>query len=49
MLSQYLHDPSNGLWLVDHIKIGFLDPLYVILLSKACRYQRDPQSAPALT
>ncbi|AKK26323.1 hypothetical protein [Mycobacterium sp. EPa45] len=40
-VSQYLYDPSNILWLVIYIEIVVLDTLYVFLLSKAPRYQRD--------
>lgn len=47
-ISQYLYDPSNVLWLVIYIEIVVLDTLYVVLLSKAPRYQRDLQAAPAL-
>jgi hypothetical protein len=44
-ISQYLYDPSNVLWLVLYIEILILDVLYVILLSKAPRYQRAPVGA----
>ncbi len=47
-ISQYLYDPSNVLWLVIYIEIVVLDTLYVILLSKAPRYQRDLQVTAAL-
>lgn len=40
-VSQYLYDPGNVLWLVIYVEILVLDVLYVILLSKAPRYQRD--------
>ncbi|WP_445166761.1 transmembrane-type terpene cyclase [Mycolicibacterium sp. Dal123E01] len=46
-ISQYLYDPANVLWLVIYIEIVVLDTLYVILLSKAPRYQRDLPAAPA--
>ena len=45
-ISQYLYDPSNVLWLVIYIEIVVLDSLYVLLLSKAPRYQRDLQASP---
>jgi hypothetical protein len=44
-ISQYLYDPSNVLWLVLYVEILILDALYVILLSKAPRYQRASTSA----
>jgi hypothetical protein len=44
-LSQYLYDPGNVLWLVIYVEILILDLLYVILLSKAPRYQRDQVEA----
>lgn len=44
-ISQYLYSPGNVLWLVIYIEIVLLDALYVILLSKAPRYQRDLQFA----
>ena len=45
--SQYLYEPGNVLWLVIYIEIVVLDALYVALLSKAPRYQRDRQVASA--
>jgi hypothetical protein len=44
-ISQYLYDSSNVLWLVLYVEILILDALYVILLSKAPRYQRASTSA----
>ncbi|GLE54526.1 transmembrane-type terpene cyclase [Mycobacterium montefiorense] len=40
-ISQYLYTPGNVLWLVIYVEILVLDVLYVVLLSKAPRYQRD--------
>ena len=40
-ISQYLCDPGNVLWLVIYIEILILDVVYVFLLSRAPRYQRD--------
>jgi hypothetical protein len=47
-LSQYLYDPGNVLWLVIYVEILILDLVYVILLSKAPRYQRDEVEASAM-
>jgi hypothetical protein len=47
-VSQYLYSPGNVLWLVIYIEILVLDVLYVILLSKAPRYQRDSVAAPVV-
>jgi hypothetical protein len=40
-IAQYLYDPGNVLWLVIYVEILILDVLYVILLSRAPRYQPD--------
>jgi len=37
--------PRNVLWLVIYIEILILDVLYVLLLSRAPRYQRDQMGA----
>lgn len=44
-ISQYLYDPSNVLWLVIYIEIVVLDLIYVVMLSNAPRYVRDPRYA----
>ena len=46
-VSQYLYDPGNVLWLMIYVEILVLDVLYVVLLSKAPRYQRDEVDASA--
>jgi hypothetical protein len=48
-VSQYLYDPGNVLWLVIYVEILILDVLYVILLSRAPRYERDEVEASAVT
>ena len=48
-VSQYLYDPGNVLWLVIYVEILVLDVFYVILLSKAPRYQRDEVEQSAMT
>jgi hypothetical protein len=48
-VSQYLYDPGNVLWLVIYVEILILDVLYVILLAKAPRYERDQVEASAVT
>ncbi|HEV7581458.1 MAG TPA: hypothetical protein VGO77_13790, partial [Mycobacterium sp.] len=48
-ISQYLYAPGNVVWLVIYVEILVLDVLYVILLSKAPRYQRDEVSADPAT
>ncbi|MBB3753373.1 hypothetical protein FHT44_005892 [Mycolicibacterium sp. BK634] len=47
-ISQYLYSPGNVLWLVIYLEIVFLDALYVALLAKAPRYQRELQATPAV-
>jgi len=48
-ISQHLYDPGNVVWLVIYVEILVLDVFYVILLSKAPRYQRDEISADPAT
>jgi hypothetical protein len=48
-ISQYLYAPGNVVWLVIYVEILVLDVLYVVLLSKAPRYQRDKVSADPAT
>jgi hypothetical protein len=48
-ISQYMYDPGNVLWLVIYVEILVLDLLYVILLSKAPKYQPDVVEASAVT
>jgi len=47
-VSQYLYDPGNVLWLVLYVEILVLDVLYVVLLSKAPKYQLDEVEASAV-
>lgn len=47
-ISQYLYDPGNVLWLVIYIEILILDLLYVFLLSKAPRFQREELTTSAV-